>query len=133
MITGLGRNFYILNTTIEDNMVKYIYDNSRLRCRLKYTKLFGRTELQLEKRVGFFFWVNCFRFITVAEDHWHGLSRLGTETMNPCIMRYQLGGHHEGWLPGTLNIKNRVLEFFKEYYKSVLLENRGLQKFESIS
>lgn len=107
-------------------MSKYIYDNNRLRCRLKYISLHGSTELQLQKRV-WIFWSNCFQFITVAEDHWHG-----ERGPNPCTMSYQMGGHHEGWLPGTLDIKKRVLEYFKEYYQTVLAERKRVEKFKAI-
>lgn len=113
-------------------MIKYIYDNNKLRCRLKYIPLHGSTELQLQRR-SFWGWFNCFKFITVAEDHWHGFSRFGDEAINPCTMEYEMGGHHEGWLPGTLNIKTRVLEFFKTYYQSVLAENKRVKEFKSIA
>lgn len=111
-------------------MAKYIYDNKKLRCRLKYGKLFGNTEMQLQKK-GFLFWTNCFELVTVAEDHWHG-QRDGVETMNPCVMGYMMGGYHEGWLPGTLNIKRRALELFKEYYAAVLYTRKQVEKFKSI-
>lgn len=112
----------------EKSMTKYIYDNNNLRCRLKRTGHKNQIELQLQRKAWRFFWVNCFRWMTIAEGFW------GECEAHPMLSgSYQFGNRYEVYMTGTLNIKKRVLEFFKEYYHSILLEKKRAKEFESIT
>jgi hypothetical protein len=107
-------------------MTKHIYDNKKLRCRLRQD---GKSiQLQLQKR-SFLFWLNCFPFVDVKESFWGEDCYTG----NPMRMSYAMYGYSESWKTGTLDIRKRVLELFKEYYQEVREENKRAEKFKSIS
>lgn len=91
-------------------MEKYIYHSKDLRCRIKLTGYKNQMELQLQKRCFLFLWINCFPWMRVNEGFWGESSRLP-------ILRgsCNYGNKSEAYMTGTLDLKKRVDELFREY------------------
>ncbi len=105
-------------------MKKYIYHSDDIRCRIRYIKCFGLYELQIQERRFFFFWVNAHKWMTVKEGFW------GESDRHPVLRdSYQFGNNAEAYKTGTLDIKIRIKEFFKEYF---LEKNREKANYERI-
>lgn len=110
-------------------MEKYIYHDENLRCRLKRTGYKNQIELQIQRRSFLFIWANCYKWMTIQEGFWgedFGLP------INPMKSSYNYGNESECWKTGTLDIKKRVHEFFKEYFLSIRLEGKRQKQFEQI-
>lgn len=109
-------------------MTKYIYDNDKLRCRLRKTGYKNQIELQIQKIFLFVLWVNCYKWMHVSEGFWGEYSR----GPNPMINTYNHGNISESWKTGTLDIRNRVKALFKEYKESLLYQRKEVEKFKAI-
>lgn len=105
-------------------MKKYIYHSDDIRCRTRYIKNLGHYELQIQERRLFFFWANVYKWMTVKEGFW------GESDRHPVLRTScQFGNNAEAWKTGTLDIKSRINEFFKEYF---LEKNKAAENLERI-
>lgn len=108
-------------------MKKYIYHSDDIRCRIRYIKYLGHYELQIQERRFFIFWVNVYKWMTVKEGFW------GESDRHPVLRTsYQFGNKAEAWKTGTLIIKNRVKDFFEEYFQAKSLEAENYERIKNL-
>jgi len=108
-------------------MKNFIYHSKNIRCRVRYIKYLGHFELQIQERRFFVFWANVHKWMTVKEGFW------GESDRHPVLQTsYQFGNNAEAWRTGTLDIKDRVKYFFKEYFQAKIQEAENLSWYKKI-
>lgn len=110
-------------------MKKYIYFTHSFRCRIKLlTRRHGNTlELQLQKK-SFFSWTNIGRWMTIDE----GFAMEDSYTGNPMTLKYDANNVSEIWKTGTLNLNERVKQFYEDYMTEQKRIDPILEIFKSI-
>lgn len=107
--------------------IKRIYYYKNLRCTIKYVKYLDHYHCQLQVKWLFMFWNDVGCFITLKEGFW-GEDRPGR--INPMVNTYRFGDISECWITGTLDIKKRVSQMFKQYVQDVKIKSQHMNKLE---
>ncbi len=108
-------------------MKKFIYHSNTIRCRVKYIKDFDHIMLQIQERRFFVFWLNVHQWMTVQEGFWGECDR------RPILrMSYSSGNRTEVWRTGTLNLENRIKEFFQEYFQEKNNEAANIERIKNL-
>lgn len=108
-------------------MKKFIYHSVSIRCKIRYIKYLGHFELQIQERFFLLFWINVYKWMTIREGFW------GESDQHPILRcTYENGNNSEAWMTGTLDIENRVRDFFKEYFFEKNREESNIERVKNL-